>query len=82
MSLVKDATRSCLVEVHFVGFRNFYYYKLLRRRNIRNVKSKFQLFKEDKISYEKFIESFQGWSAYAKWANSYNLANRIITSLL
>ncbi len=39
---------------------------------------KIDLFNQCEISYEKFSEIFQGWSAYAKWANSYNLVNNLL----
>ena len=67
--------------VDFVGFRNFYYYKLLRRRNIHNMQRKIDLFNNGEISYEKFFESFQGWNAYAKWANSHNLIKKLISGI-
>ncbi len=67
--------------VDFVGFRNFYYYKLLRKRNINKIKVKIISFKKGEITYEKFLESFQGWYAYAKWANSYNLTDKIIKNM-
>ena len=51
----------------FVGFRNFYYYRLLRKRNIKNIQRKINLFNEDKINFEKFEEILQGWGAYADW---------------
>ena len=63
--------------IDFVGFRNFYYFKLLRKRNIRNMERKIELFRKEKISHEKFSEILQGWNAYANWANSYNLVNKI-----
>lgn len=63
--------------VDFVGFRNFYHYKLLRKRNFRKILYKLKQFKQDKLSEEKFKESLNGWLAYAKWANSYNLTNKI-----
>jgi len=68
--------------VDFVGFRNFWHYRLLRRRNIRNMKRKIELFKQDLISKEKLLESFQGWNAYAKWANSYKLRKSFLESFL
>jgi len=66
--------------IDFVGFRNFYHYKLLRKRNIRNMQRKIDLFKENKISQEKFQEVFQGWNAYASWANSYGLIKNLTFS--
>ncbi len=59
--------------IDFVGFRNFYYFRLLRKRNIRRIFAKIKAFKTGEMSEEKFLESFQGWEAYAKWADSYNL---------
>ena len=68
--------------IDFVGFRNFYYFKLLRKRNLRNMEDKIKMFNSGKISFEKFLEVFQGWSAYAKWANSYELITRFSKGLL
>ena len=64
--------------IDFVGFRNFYHYKLLRKRNIKNMKRKIELFNQRDISQEKFSEIFQGWNAYAKWGDSYNLINKML----
>ncbi len=63
--------------IDFVGFRNFYHFKLLRKRNINNMDRKIKLFLKGDISQEKFSEIFQGWSAYAKWANSFNIFNKL-----
>lgn len=63
--------------VDFVGFRNFYNYRLLRKRNIRNIKRKIHLFNEDKISENKFSEIWHGWQAYSDWSNNYNLKNKL-----
>jgi hypothetical protein len=62
--------------IDFVGFRNFYYHRLLRKRNINNTKNKIRLFQKGDISKEKFFEVFQGWCAYAIWADSYNLIRK------
>lgn len=59
--------------IDFVGFRIFLHHKLLRKRNTKNIHKKINLFVEEKLSKEKFFEVFQGWNAYAKWANSWNL---------
>ena len=61
----------------FVGFRNFYYYKLLRKRNIKKMLSKINIYKKEEISKENILETFQGWNAYAKLANSYKLRNDV-----
>ncbi len=67
--------------VDFVGFRNFYYFLLLRKRNSRSVWKKINLFKEDKITKEKFYEIFQRWNAHAKWADSYKLREEMIEKI-
>ena len=67
--------------VDFVGFRNFYHHKLLRKRNIANINRKIQLFNNKDMDYSKFIEIFQGWKAYANWSNSYNLVNNLIKEI-
>lgn len=63
--------------IDFVGFRNFYHYRLLRKRNIKKMLMKIQLFKDGLLPSEKLLESHQGWQAYAKWANSHKLRERI-----
>jgi hypothetical protein len=39
------------------------------------MKRKINLFREDLIDSRKISEIFQGWKAYADWANSYKLIN-------
>ena len=67
--------------IDFVGFRNFYHYRLLRKRNIREISFKIEEFNNNLIDYSKFLESFNGWHAYAKWANSFNLTNKLLKSI-
>ena len=68
-------------EIDFVGFRNFYYYKLLRKRNLKKMERKINLFNERKIDYETLIEIFQGWEAYALWADSHNAIKKLIKKI-
>lgn len=63
--------------VDFVGFRNLYHFRLLRKRNIGNMERKVSLFKQEMISKETLVESFKGWKAYARWSNSFKLCKRI-----
>ncbi len=67
--------------IDFVGFRNFYYFKLLRKRNIRNIFLVVKSYKKKDISWEKLLEIFQGWQAYAKGADSFKLRKRIIIEI-
>ena len=67
--------------IDFVGFRNFWHYTLLRKRNIRKMLSKVEDYKQGKLSKEKLLESFQGWNAYAKWADSYKLRRAVVREI-
>ncbi len=84
IELHPDKSRIILLSqgVDFVGFRNFYHFRLLRKRNINNMKKKIEMFKHDLMSKDKFNESFQGWNAYAKWANAYKLRKQIKLKVL
>ena len=63
--------------IDFVGFRNFCHYRLLRKRNIKKMYLMIKKYKRKEISKDKLFESFQGWQAYAKWADSYKLRKRL-----
>ena len=41
--------------IDFVGFRNFYHFRLLRKRNIRSMKSKIDKYKNKEITKAKFF---------------------------
>ncbi len=64
--------------IDFVGFRNFYRFRLLRKRNIKKMQEKIKQYTEGKITESKLNEIHQGWTAYAKWANPYKLQNNLI----
>jgi len=64
--------------IDFVGFRNFLHYRLLRKRNIRNILYKIEQYQQETLPKEKPLESFQGWNAYAKHTNSYKLRKEIL----
>ena len=68
--------------IDFVGFRNFYYFRLLRKRNVKSIQNKIRNFVNGKMTYEKLLESYQGWQAYAKWADSYKLRKKIASLIL
>ena len=67
--------------IDFVGFRNFYLYKLVRKRNIRKMQRKINEWTSNKISYQELMESYQGWQAYVMWENSFNLRKRILKEI-
>lgn len=68
--------------VDFVGFRNFYYFRLLKKRNVRKMVFKIKLYEEGILSYEKLLESYQGWNAYVKWADSFKLRGKIFDEII
>ena len=68
--------------IDFVGFRNFYYYRLPRKRNVKTMKRKIFLFSEEKIHRKMIAEIFKGWSAYVKWGNSYKLRKKLKFSII
>jgi len=67
--------------IDFVGFRCFWHFKLLRKRNIRKMFLKIEKYKQGEISKEKILESFNGWNAYAKWANTLKLRRRVVRKI-
>jgi hypothetical protein len=67
--------------IDFVGFRNFYYFRLLRRRNIRKIRNNINMYNEGLIDCNKIFEIMQGWQAYACWGNTYRLREMILREL-
>jgi RNA-directed DNA polymerase len=63
--------------IDFVGFRNFNRHKILRKRNIRGIYSKINSYRQGKKSFEDIFEVFKGWQAYARWAETYKLRNKL-----
>lgn len=68
--------------IPFLGFNLFYHHKLLKNSNVRQIKRNLvqwdDLYSQNKITIKKIIENLQGWIAYAKHGNTYNLRNEII----
>lgn len=81
LHLQKSKIISLSKGIDFVGFRCFWHYKLLRKRNVRKMVLKVEKYKRGEISKEKILESFQGWQAYAKWANTLKLKRRVVKKI-
>ena len=68
--------------INFLGFRVFYYHKLLKKSNILKNKRKQvilkELFQRSVITFDAVHAKFEGWLAYAKQGNTYNLRRKII----
>lgn len=67
--------------VSFVGFRVFYYHKLLKKFNRRSIQKRLDrfhvLFLHRGIDYDKIYESMQGAFSYMKHANTHKLRKRL-----
>lgn len=61
----------------FLGYKIFYHYTLLNKKNIKIITKRVLDFKENKITKEDFENCLKGWEGYAKWADSYKLRNKI-----
>ncbi len=61
---------------NFCGYRIWPTHKLLRRRSVAMAKRKIARYRKygDAESLEKFLAS---WRGHARWANTYNLLNRM-----
>ncbi len=81
--------KSKIIKLHsgilFLGFRIFYYHKLIRKKNIRKFHGKLKemkrLYEKNLIEREKVIERFEGWLAYISHANTYKY-KRSITKII
>ena len=84
LSLHPDKSRIVPLKrgIDFVGFRNFYHKRLLRKRNIRNMQRKIALYKEGGLSFTDISASYQGWQGYAKWANTYKKREKIKRNII
>jgi RNA-directed DNA polymerase len=70
-SLIKPISRG----IEFLGFRNFYDYRLLRKRNIRRTYGKLRdlerKYKLGEIGYDTVYDYLEGWSAYVSHSNTH-----------
>jgi len=69
----------------FLGFRIFYHYKLLIKRNLRKFKNKLkelcQQYYSKLIEYDSIYDFLEGWFAYSKQANTRNFRNKILKDI-
>ena len=61
----------------FLGFRIFFFHKLLKKNNVNRFRAKLlkfkRSFKNKYIAYDKIYTCFEGWINCTKTANTYNL---------
>jgi len=71
--------------IGFLGLRIFYNHKLLRKNNIRKFKKRLkktcEQYDNKEIDYDVLYDLMEGWSAYSKNADTYNLRNNILNPL-
>ncbi|MEK6896351.1 MAG: RNA-directed DNA polymerase [Nanoarchaeota archaeon] len=67
--------------IDFVGFRKFYYFTLVRKRNIRKMQKRVYALRNSEISYWGLMNIYQGWQAYVKWADSFKLRMKILKEI-
>jgi hypothetical protein len=83
VELHPDKTRIVHLErgATLLGFRVFYYHRLLKKSNARRIIKRLEKFrrlcKDGRMKKEDAITSFEGWSAYAEFADTYNLRGRL-----
>ena len=69
--------------VDLVGFRVFYFHRLVRRKNHRRFRRNLKLWQEEYrkggLSASKLGERIKGWISYAEHGNSYNLRKRLLS---
>ena len=69
----------------FLGFRMFYYHKLLKASNIRMMKTRFKELRgkylKKMVDYNLIYDFIEGWFAYARQADTYKLRNQIASNL-
>ncbi len=84
LQLHPDKSKIVFLErgVEFLGFVIFSHYRLLKRKNLkkfqRKLKEVYSLYDQDEISYDSIYDFIEGWVAYAKHADTYNLRQKII----
>lgn len=71
--------------ITMLGYRVFYYHKLLRKSNLRKferkISEKINLVQNNVLSYDSLLDSIRGWFGYAMWANTYKLRKNLMKEI-
>ncbi len=66
----------------FLGFRVFFYHKLLKKSNLRKMKNTLQIltekYRNKEADYDEIYDFIEGWVAYAKNADTYKLRKNVL----
>jgi RNA-directed DNA polymerase len=71
--------------ISLLGFRAFYYHRLLKKKNLRRfhaiLKNRKQKLQSGTLKHGDFINGLNGWLGYAMWANTHKLRKNILNQL-
>ena len=71
--------------VDFLGLKIFSFHKIMKKRNVRSFKKKLNLvcekFDNGEITYDEVYDFLEGWVAYAKNADTYNLRRKVMSTI-
>ncbi len=86
LELHKDKSKIKLIHsgIKMLGYRIFYYHKLLRKSNLRKFRKNFYEKLDlltNILAYEELIKSLQGWFGYVVWADTFRLRNEILARI-
>jgi len=72
--------------ITFLGYRIFYHYRLLRKRNINHFIKKFNdkidIYRRGEMNNEELKGFLDGWNGYSSFANTYNFNKKLKKLLL
>ncbi len=79
-------TKSRVIPLHegipLLGFRIFYYYRLIKESGIRQIKRNLFIWRKDYLessNYDNIASRLQGWLAHAEHGNTYKLRKKIVS---
>ena len=71
--------------IPFLGFRNYYHHRILRKKSTKRIYYKIYALEKDyhyrKINYDKIYDFLEGWCAYAKNANTFKLREKLLEQI-
>lgn len=83
LSLNQDKTKIARTNkgVDFLGYKVFYFYKLIRKRNLNAFKERLLVWqrqlREKRISAKDITLRIRGWVEYARYADSYKIRKKL-----
>ena len=69
-----------------MGYKLFYFYRLIRKRNVKSFKERLwywqKEFKEKRISAKDITQKIRGWIEYARYGDSYQLRKKLLNDIV